>query len=428
MLEKLSKSIKIPQLRNKIIITLLVIALFRFLSHVPVPFVNTQSLKAFFDSSQLLGIINLFSGGGLQNLSIVALSVGPYITSSIIIQVLTMVVPKLEELAKEGQTGRQKLNQYTQTLTLPIALIQAYGVYFMLNTQTINNVPVINYLSPADLIIFILTLTAGSFLLLWVANLITDYGVGQGVSVIIFAGILSGIPSSLQGLFAGGGQLFNILILVAVFLAVIMGVVYINQSFRKIEVLYSSKMRGGRLAGGGNSYIPIKINQAGVIPIIFAVSLILLPQAVAGYMSASSVSIISSIGLWLQLNFNTTAFLYNALYFLLVFGFTYFYTSITFNPHKIAEDIRNSGGFIPGIRPGRATEEYLKYVINRLTLAGGVFLGVLAILPTVLQSITNINSLSIGGTSLLIVVSVALETVKQLESQVITREYESLSR
>lgn len=428
MIEYLTKSIRIPYIRRRIFITFAVLAFFRFLAHIPAPNVNTETLKLLFDSSQLLGFLNLFSGGGLENLSIVALSVGPYITASIIIQVLTIAVPKLEQLSKEGQAGRQKLTQYTQLLTLPIALIQAYGIYFLLRSTDIAGVPVLNPLMPLDLLGLLLTLVAGTFLLMWVANIITDYGIGNGMSVIIFAGILAGIPRLATTLIGGGGdsQISSILILGIVFLAVITAVVYVNEAFRKIEIQYSSKTVGGKVVGGGSSYIPIKINQAGVIPIIFAVSLIILPTVIAGYMSASTNEYLQQIGLWLQVNFTPTSFLYNALYFILVLGFTYFYTSVTFNPKKIADEIRKSGGFVPGIRPGRATEEHLKYIINRLTLAGGVFLGLIAIFPTIVQSITGIASLSVGGTGLLIVVSVALETFKQIQAQVITREYDSL--
>ncbi len=431
MIENLTKAVKIPQLRNKIIITLLVLGLFRFLAHIPVPGVQTDTLKLLFDSNQLLGFLNLFSGGGLENMSLVALSVGPYITASIIIQVFTMAIPKLEELSKEGQTGREILNSYVKALTLPVALIQAYGMYFLLSKQEFGGAPLIEPLNPFDTLLLVLTLTAGSFLLMWLGGFITDYGVGQGMSVIIFAGILAGIPGSMLSVFAAGGdaeQIFNIIVLIAVFVAVIGGVVFVNEAFRKIEVQYASKVAGSKLAGGGKSYIPIKINQAGVIPIIFAVSLILLPTTLGAYLSRSPQSNLAEIGLWVQTYFNSTSILYNFAYFILVFGFTFFYTSITFNPEKIADDIRKNGGFVPGIRPGRATIDYLRYVIKHLTFAGGVFLGTIAIFPTTVQSFTGITSLAIGGTSLLIVVSVALETVKQLESQVITREYESLTR
>lgn len=426
----LTQALKIPDLKKKIIFVFAILALYRFLAHIPVPGVDTNALRELFQNSQFLSFLNIFTGGGLQNLSIVALGVGPYITASIIIQVMTMAFPALEELSKEGAAGRQKLNQYTRFLTLPLSIVQAYSIYFLLGRQDVAGATILPVYGPFDLILVLVSMAAGSFFLMWLGNTITEYGVGNGVSVIIFAGILASIPSSAGQLFAGfeTGQAFNVILLLVVFLAVIAGVVYVNEAYRKIEVQYSTKLRGSRNVGGGNSFIPVKINQAGVIPIIFAVSLVLIPSAAAGYLQNVSNVRLSEIGVWLSVNFASGSALYNIFYFILVFGFTYFYTSVTFNPKKIAEDIRKSGGFIPGIRPGKATEEFLKYIINRLTLAGGLFLGLIAVLPGVVQGLTNISSLAIGGTGLLIVVSVVLETIKQIESQVITRDYESISR
>jgi preprotein translocase subunit SecY len=423
----LTKALRIPDLRNRILFTAAILALYRFMAHIPVPGVDPTALRLMFDSSGILSALNVFSGGGLRNFSIVALGVGPYINASIIIQLLSMVIPQLEELMKEGSFGRQKINQYTQALALPLTLIQAYGFYFLLQHQSLTGVSVLPALNTFQLITVVLTMSAGSFFLIWLGEAITERGIGNGMSMIIFAGIMAGIPGSAAAFFsiADASQLFNVMIFVAVAAAVIAGVVYINEAYRKIEVQYSSQSRGGKNVGGGSSFIPVRINQAGVIPIIFAVSLVLLPSAVAGYLQTVSNAQLVSFGTWLAINFTTRSIWYNALYFVLVFGFTYLYTSITFNPEKIADEIRRGGGFIAGIRPGRSTVEYLKYIISRLTLAGGVFLGLIAILPSVIQSLTNISTLAVGGTGLLIVVSVILQTIKQVESQVVTKEYDS---
>ncbi len=422
----LSRALRIPDLRNRIIFTAAILALYRLLAHIPVPNVDPTALRLMFDSSGILSALNVFAGGGLKNFSVVALGVGPYINASIIIQLLTMVIPQLEELMKEGSFGRQKINQYTQALALPLTLIQAYGFYFLLKQQSLTGVDVLPSLTTFQLVVVILAMSAGSFFLIWLGETITEYGIGNGMSMIIFAGILAGIPSSAAAFFsvAETSQVFNILVFAAVSIAVMAGGGYINEAYRKIHVPHSSQARNGRNVGGGTSFIPVRINQAGVIPIIFAVSLVLLPSGLAGYLQRSASPVLLNIGTWLAINFSPTSIFYNVFYFALVFGFTYLYTSITFNPEKIADEIRRGGGFIAGIRPGRSTVEYLKYIISRLTLAGGVFLGLIAILPSIVQGVTNISTLAVGGTGLLIVVSVILQTVKQVESQVITKEYE----
>lgn len=430
MTSYLLKAIRIPDLRSKVIFTFIILALYRFLAHIPVPGVDTAALKLFFDSSTALSFLNIFSGGGLRNLSIVAMGVGPYISASIIIQLLTMVVPKLEELSKEGNFGRQRINQYTQALTLPLALVQAYGLYFTFNKQVLGGVSILPTMSPDKLLGLIIIMTAGTFLLMWIGELITEYGVGQGMSVLIFAGIVAGIPGAIGTSLsvAEVSNLVNMLVFAAISFIVIGSVVYINEAFRKVEIQYSNKIRGGKTISGGSSFIPVKINQAGVIPIIFAVSLVLIPSALSGYLQRSANTVISEIGLWMSINFQSESLFYNVFYFLLVFVFTYFYTSVTFNPQKISDEIRQGGGFIPGIRPGKSTIEYLSFIIKRLTFAGGAFLGMIAILPSTVQSFTGLSSLAIGGTGLLIVVSVILETVKQIESQVISREYETFAK
>ena len=430
MTSYLLKAVRIPDLRKKVIFTLLILGLYRFLAHIPVPGIDTNALRLFFDSSAVLSFLNIFTGGGLRNLSIVAMGVGPYISASIIIQLLTMVVPKLEALSKEGNFGRQRINQYTQALTLPLAIVQSYGLYFTLSKQSLAGVSILPSLTPDKLLLVILIMTAGTFFLMWLGELITDNGVGQGMSILIFAGIVAGIPAGIGSSLsiAEVGNITNILMFILVSLGVTASVVYINEAYRKVEIQYSSKIRGGKTVSGGSSFIPIKINQAGVIPIIFAVSLVLIPTAISGPLQRSSNSVIFSIGSWLGANFQTSSLPYNIFYFILVFAFTYFYTSVTFNPQKISDEIRQGGGFIPGIRPGRSTIEYLGYIIKRLTLAGGVFLGLIAIMPSIMQGVTGLASLAVGGTGLLIVVSVILETVKQIESQVISREYETFTK
>ncbi len=431
MIDVIKKSFHIPEVRKKILITFAVLALYRFLIHVPVPNVDLNAIKTIFDQSQFFNVVNLFSGGGLSQVSIISLGVGPYITASIIMQLVTMVIPQLEELSKEGQYGREKINQYTQFLTLPLAIIQSYGLYFIFSKQSVGNLSIMGNMTSLDIIMMVIIMTGGAFLLMWIASLITDYGVGNGVSIIIFAGILARIPSSMGKISIVGAdatQMFNLLIFIGIALVVIAGVVYVNEAYRKIDIQYSTRVTGSKTLGGGSSYIPVKINQAGVIPIIFAVSIVLLPSFFAGYLQQVNSEQLQNIGLWISMNFTPGKPFYTALYFFLVFIFTYFYTAVTFNPEKIADDVRRSGGFIPGVRPGKATENYLSYIITRLTFAGGIFLGAIAVLPLIVQNFTGITSLAIGGTGLLIVVSVVLETVKQIEAQVITREYETFTR
>ncbi len=430
MINNITKAFKIPDIRKRIIFTFVMLALFRLMAHVPVPKVDLEAVNLMFSSNSALGLLNLFSGGGMRNFSIVALSVGPYINSSIIFQLLSMAVPSLKETFQEGMYGKQKLAQYTRLLTLPLAFIQGYGIFALISRQNLGGVTVFNNLTPFDVLIIITAMVAGSFLLLWIGELITEFGIGNGVSILIFAGILSGITSSVGqlSLLAGtaGGSSTGLLLFIVVALIIIVGVVYVNEASRNINVQYSSHVQGGKTYGGSSSYIPIKINQAGVIPIIFAVSLVMVPSAIAGYLQNLPNPVLSNIGIWLSVNLAPAGSLYNILYFFLVFGFTYFYTAIVFNPEEIADNIRKSGGFIKGVRPGKATISYLKYIITRLTLAGGVFLGIIAIIPSIIQGFTGVN-LAIGGTGILIVVSVVLETVKQIEAQVVTEEYESVA-
>ncbi len=421
ILETFKNAIKIPELRKKIIYTALILIIFRLFAHLPVPGVDTLALKRLFSSNQLLGLLDIFSGGTLANFSVMALGLNPYINASIILQLLTMVFPKLEELSKEGEFGRAKINQYTRFLTVPLAALQAFGMYAILKSQNIMGA-----VTPLTLVAMILTLTAGCILLMWLGELITENGVGNGISLLIFVGIVGRLPVVL-------GQTLSILteekIITAIVFSilamfVIAAIVVVNEGTRQITVYYAKRIRGNRLYGGQTTHLPLRVNQAGVIPIIFAVSLILLPTMLGRYLEQVSNPMVAGVARFIVSTFDPGGLVYNITYFILVIGFTYFYTAVTFNPTKIADEMRKYGGFIPGVRPGVPTSNYLSYILTRITLAGAVFLGLIAVLPSFAQGLTNIASLTIGGTGILIVVSVVLETTKALESQIVMRQYD----
>ncbi len=414
-------SIKSEEVRRKLLFTALIFIVFRIFAHIPVAGVNLNQLKVLFSQNQFLGLLDVFSGGTLANFSVMALGLNPYINASIILQLLTMVFPKLEELSKEGESGRQKINQYTRTITVPLAALQAVGMYALLRNQGI----IVN-LPPLSVIAFILTMTAGTMLLVWMGELLTEKGVGNGISLLIFAGIVARIPVAFgQTVSVVNAQnLSNIVVFLVMALFVIASIVVINEATRKITIYYARQVRGNKTYGGQSTHLPLRLNQAGVIPIIFAVSLVLLPNLLANYFVVSKNAALHGIGTFLTVWFNPQGFIYNALYFVLVVGFTYFYTAVVFNPKKIAEEIQKYGGFIPGIRPGIATANYLNYILTRITLAGAIFLGIIAIFPTIARSFTNIQNLILGGTGILIVVSVVLETIKAIEAQLVMRNYE----
>lgn len=421
MLEKLITIFRVRDIRQKLLYTALIFAIFRIAAHIPIPGVDPTALKQLFAQNQLLGLLDIFSGGGMQNFSVITLGLNPYINASIIFQLLTMAFPKLEELSKEGEYGRQRINQYTRYLTFPLAALQAYGMYFLLHRQG-----VVTPLEPLKLASLVLTMTAGTIFLMWLGELLGEWGIGNGISMIIFAGIVARFPLSLiQTLTTTSAEnLSNLLIFAALTLAVIAVIVLANEGVRQITIQYARRVRGTKVTGGGRTYLPLRVNQAGVIPIIFAISLVLLPGMVGRYLSEANLGRISLLAGRLADIFNPQGSFYNSTYFLLVVGFTYFYTAVTFNPEKIAEDIRKYGGFIPGIRPGHPTSHYLNYVLTRITLVGALFLGAVAVLPSLAQSFTDITTLTIGGTGVLIVVSVVLETLRQLESMLVTRDYE----
>ena len=408
-----------PELRKKILFTLFIIVVFRILAHVPVPGVDTSAIKAYLSQNTLLGLYDLFSGGAFQNFSVVTLGLNPYINASIIIQLFTMMIPSLEELSKEGEAGREQLNMYTKVLTIPLSLLQGYGMYFLLTRQA-----VISQLNMFQLVILIITLMTGSMLLMWLGDLVTEYGIGQGISILIFVGIIGRLPIHALQLFGSltSDNLLNLVLFALITFLIICGVVLVNEGERKIQIQYG---RMGAKGGNVTNYLPLKINQAGVIPIIFAVSIMMLPSILSGPLQAMSNSNAQAVGRFLQGNFSETAFIYNLVYFLLVVGFTYFYTSVQFNSVKIADDIKKRGGFITGIRPGSATAKYLGGIVSRITLFGGIFLGLIAILPQLVQNVLGISNFAVGGTSLLIVVSVVLETIRQGQSMLVTRNYYS---
>lgn len=418
-------SIKSPDVRKKLLFTAGIFIIFRIFAHIPVAGVNLAQLKALFAQNQFLSLLDIFSGGTLANFSVMGLGLNPYINASIILQLLTMVFPKLEELSKEGESGRQKINQYTRFLTVPLAVLQAFGMYALLRSQGI----ILN-LSPLDIISFLVTMTAGTMLLVWFGELITERGVGNGISLLIFAGIIGRLPivfgQTISTITAE--NIFNLGVFLVMSLIVIGSIVTINEATRQITVYYAKRVRGNKMYGGQQTHLPLRLNQAGVIPIIFAVSLVLLPSMVANYLVASKNPMLHNGALFITTWLNPDGFAYNIMYFLLVVGFTYFYTAVVFNPKKISEEIQKYGGFVPGVRPGTQTAKYLNYILTRITLAGALFLGTIAIFPTIAKSFTNIQNLMLGGTGVLIVVSVVLETIKSIEAQLVMRNYEGFKK
>lgn len=421
LLLPLVNSWKTPELRRKILITAALFVVFRIFAHIPMPSVDTQKLAVLFRQNQFLGLLDIFSGGTLVNFSITALGLNPYINASIILQLLTIVFPKLEELQKEGEYGREKINQYTRLLTIPLAAVQSIGMYALLKNQGI-----VSAFDPLSLLAMIITMTGGTIFVMWLGELITEYGLGNGISLLIFAGIVGRMPVVLaQTASTVTAETFsNVLLFSGLAVVVIGATVFVNEAVRRVTVHYARRIRGNKIYGGNTSYLPLRVNQAGVIPIIFAVSLVLLPSLVGGFLQQLRNPAAAGIGKLFTTLFNPNGISYNAIYFMLVIGFTYFYTAVTFNPTKIASEIQKYGGFIPGIRPGGPTASYLNYILTRITLAGAIFLGIIAILPSFARGASGVPTMLIGGTGVLIVVSVVLETVKALEAQLVMRNYE----
>ncbi len=420
-MNKLLQIFKIPDLRKKVLIVAGLLITFRVFATIPIPGIDILKLRQFLEGNQLLGFLNIFSGGALSNLSIVMLGVAPYITATIIMQLLTMIFPKLKAMYyEEGSAGRAKFSRYSRYLTVPLAALQGYSFLNLLISRG-----VVPHLGALDLIRNVILITAGSMILVWLGELITEQKIGNGVSLIIFAGIVSRLPSSIQQAFLNytPSVLPTYITFAIVAILVIAGVVFIQEGERKIPVAYAKQVRGNKLYGGASSYLPLKVNQAGVIPIIFAISILLFPQFIAQASVIFSHDLSLKLTDWVNKFFNNQ-YLYSALYFVLVVLFTYFYTAVTFDPKEISKNLQRSGGFIAGIRPGESTSIFLQKIINRITFSGAIFLGLIAILPNITRMVTGIQMLSIGGTALLIVVAVALEITRQVNSQLIMREYE----
>jgi preprotein translocase subunit SecY len=426
MFESLLNAFRAPDIRRRIFFVLGMLVVFRFLAHVPVPGVDKAQLEAFFQGNALFGLLDLFSGGGLSNFSIVGLGLNPYINASIIMQLMTGVIPSLQALSREGEYGRNKINQYTRYLSVPMAILQAYGFLALLNSQGVLTGRFA--LSSFETLTQIVTLTAGSIVLMWLGELITEKGIGNGISFIIFAGIVSQVPGAAQN-FANNPNFTSLAVLAIIGISAVAVIIYIQEGQRRIPIQYASRVRGRRQYSGGQTFLPLRVNQAGVIPIIFAVSILLFPQQIASYFTTSNVAIVADISRGIVTFFNPRSPIYVILYFLLTVGFTYFYTAFTFKPDETADQLRKNGGFIPGIRPGRPTQDYLARVVFRITVAGALFLGTVAVAPAVAGVIfPDLANVALGGTGLLIVVSVVVETMKQIEAQLMMRNYEGFIR
>lgn len=434
MFQAVLTAFKIPDLRRRILFVLGMLVIFRFLAAIPVPGVNRAGLQEFIQNNALLGILNIFSGSSLQNFSIVALGVYPYITASIIMQLMTPIIPSLNELSNEGQGGRNKINQYTHWLTIPLALLQGYGQGMIFSQQIgpdgrplIEGFGFTSSATTLGTLATLITMAAGTMLLVWIGELITEFGIGNGVSVIIFGGIVASLPGAISALFQGGSVGSNVVgsILFAIIgLITIVGIVLINEGQRRIPVHHAKRVRSGRMYGGNTTFIPLKVNSAGMIPLIFAVSILVFPGLIAQFLSTSSNETLRNFAGQLSQFMSPNTLQYNILYFILVVAFTYFYTMVIFQQQKIAENLQRQGAFIPGVRPGKNTERYLMRTLNRITLIGALFLGTVAILPFIASQLTGVNSLLLGATSLLIVVGVAIDTMRQLEAQLVMRNYE----
>lgn len=425
---KILVAFRIPDLRRKFLIVLGLLVVFRIAAVIPVPGIPGESLQNLFRGNQLFGLLDIFSGGGLSNLSIMMLGVGPYITASIVMQLLTMIIPRLEEMQKEeGEAGRRKINQWTRLLAVPLGAMQAFGFINLMQRGVLSQGSAISF-TPWELVVTIITVTSGTIFLMWLGELITEQGIGNGISLIIFVGIIGRLPQVIAQTIStfSADQTLTYLAFLAAFVVVIAGVIIITEGQRSIPVSYAKRVRGNRMFGGASTHLPLRVNQAGVIPIIFALSIMLFPGVIANFLIGVRNATIAR-GAQAVVNMFQDQWFYGITYFVLVVVFTYFYTSVTFDPHNIAENVQKQGGFIPGIRPGKQTANFLKYVINRITLTGALFLGAIAVLPLIVQGVTGFTTMTIGGTALLIVVSVVLETMKQIESQLTIREYEGFT-
>ena len=414
---------RVKEVRNGLLFVLGMMVIFRVMANIPLPGVDLVALKRFFDANQILGLLNLFSGGTIENFSIVALGVAPYITASIIFQLLAMIFPRLEEIQKDGEAGQRRINQWTRMLTIPLAIIQSFSLLQLLKQ---SQTPILTNNDPLHTVMIIATVTGGTMLLMWMGELMSEKKVGNGISLIIFAGIIAGLPSSLSQLLATAdtSQWFTFILYAAVAVAMVAGVVFVSEGQRNVPVQYARQSRGmSGSVGGVASSLPLRVNLTGVIPIIFAISLLLFPSVIAQFFTQAHTAWIAQTATWIIVTLQNQA-VYGALYFSLVVLFTYFYTSIVFHPDRIAENIQKQGGFIPGIRPGKPTADYLQSVVNRITLGGALFLGIIAVAPLIAEAAMGTRLIALGGTSILIVVSVVVESIKQIQSQITMREYD----
>lgn len=419
-IHKLQLALADREIRARLIFLVAALGVFRILASIPIPGVNRAALAAFFANNQFFGLLNIFSGGGLSRLSIVMLGVGPYITASIIMQLATIIFPGVKAAySEEGESGRAKFIQWSRFLTIPIAVLQGVGFLVLLENQG-----VIAPLSAAALVANIMLIAAGSLLLMWIGELVTEFGIGNGVSLIIFAGIMARIPNAISETFfaSTAANIPAYLGFVALALAMVYAVVVVSDAERSIPIAYARQVRGAALASGAGTYLPIRLLQAGVIPIIFALSLLLLPQMALQVLTGLHVSAVAGASLWYS-RFLSNAWEYGAVYFFFVVVFTYFYTAVTFEPSRIADNLQKSGAFIPGVRPGPETERYIGSVVHRITFPGAVFLGLIAVAPSIVQGLTGITTLVLGGTALLIAVQVALDLAQKLDAQISLREY-----
>ncbi|MCB9798331.1 preprotein translocase subunit SecY [Candidatus Nomurabacteria bacterium] len=421
-MDKLKNIWKIKSLRANVFIVLGMLVIFRAAAHIPVPGVDTQNLGRFLAENQILGLLNLFSGGTIENFSLVMLGVAPYITASIIFQLLQMVVPYFEELTKEGESGQRKLSLYTRWSSVPLAMLQAFGLVKLLSSQA-------GVFSAGDTFTFVcvvLAATAGTVFLMWIGELISEQKIGNGISIMIFAGIIAAVPGIAQTLIVNynPADLITYIMFAIVAIITIVAVVFISEGQRNIPVNYARSMAGGRGNAGSKSHLPLRVNMAGVIPIIFAISLVLFPPMIAQFFVASGGFVGRLANFTVEIFGNQ--WFYGILYFFLVFFFTYFYTAVIFKPDKIAENLQRQGGFIPGIRPGKETESYLNHIMSRLVFTGALFLAIIAVLPHILQGVTGVQSFALGGTGLLIVVSVAIDIARQIDAQIKMHEYDRI--
>lgn len=408
-------------IKRKLLFTALLFGVFRLLASIPLPGVDTPALQSIFGSNQFFSLLNIFSGGTLANFSVVAVGIQAFITASIIMQLLSLVIPKLKEMQKEGEAGKEQFNQYTRLLSVPLAVLQSISVLLLLRSQGLLTAQ-----DPLVVVVMISTLVAGATLVMWLGELVSRYGLGNGISMILLAGILSQLPQLLgqMSVLTNAENITATLFGVAVSFAVMLTVVFMNEAVRRVPIQYARRIRGSQQFGGQSSFLPIKVNVTGVLPIIFAVTLMIVPSFAAELFVQSDVAILKEIGQWLTRYFSPTSWLYMGVYFAVVFVFTYFSALVFFNAEDLSKELKKSGAYVPGIRPGSPTKKFLEFVVTRITLAGAIFLGTIAILPIIAQQLTGVQALAIGGTSVLIVVSVILETTKQIDSQLLEHNYD----